>query len=684
MSIGITLSQLFSADFELEDFLIPVIVALGVLVGIALRIPVSRGLVLLLMMCGLGYVLGYLQVEKRYIGHYALLEEPEGFIGVVVSDHTERTNHMRYEVQLDRLVYPDTASQTFGKIYLYINKEESSLLRYGDVIAVSKGYFGVSPPKNPEEFDYKHYLELQNIYSHAFVDNADVIVLSNKPPNILLAYAYRLRGYAQGVIQTYIKERRERAIVSALVLGIKDHIDNELKLAYSSAGAIHVLAVSGLHVGIFVWLLNLLLSPLKRHLVGRFVFLLVSLSLIWMYALVTGLSPSVMRAATMFSVVLISEVVNRKSNIYNSLGIAAFVLIILDPFIIYSVGFQLSFIAVFGILMIYPLLYHKVHFHSKVWNYLWSILCVSVAAQIATFPLTLYYFHQFPTYFLISNLVVIPGATFMLCGGLLLLVMGSIFPTITAVLAYIYEWGVCLINDLVFFLQKLPYPLFDWLYMDLFEVILVYLILLLVYQLLISYKYPLLRLVVFLVVVFNGWSIWKDWKLRSEQKLVFYELDGVTAIDVIEGSKATLLVDTFPASKKDEIYYQVNPYRLANGLPKVENNWMKVGESPWGQEVQGITAVCLNDFRMLMVKDLDSYELKRSLKADVVVVESNMSKFDELFQCKMVILGNGMNYYDRKRMTELARHHEILCHSLNDQGYLALDLNALDFPKRQE
>jgi len=293
-----------------------------------------------------------LHYHELPFNHYSHLETPiQGFAGKITSPVNERKNHFRYDFELDQVIRSDSTFSTTGKIHIYIRKDSSNLrMQYGDQLVIYGRFYPIPKPDNPNEFDYKKFLSRQNIFSHAFVKQSDMKLVGNKASNPFLAWAYQLRVSASNVIDQHITQPRENGIAKALILGIKDHLDNDLKKAYSAAGAMHVLAVSGLHVGIVYLLIRLLFGRIIRlGIWGRYVFALLSILIIWLYAAVTGLSPSVLRAGTMFTLVAISDATFRESNIYNTLGVAAFILLLIEPYLIYSVGFQLSFAAVFGI-----------------------------------------------------------------------------------------------------------------------------------------------------------------------------------------------------------------------------------------------------------------------------------------------------------------------------------------------
>lgn len=636
---------------------------------------IAYGALILLFITYSGGSLASLNDEPLLPIHYSNYPHIDGFVGTVVSDNTERTNYQRYDLQLHYGRKDSVGIPLTGKIFLYVKKAENErLLEYGDVVAVSRSYFAIPSPKNPHEFDYRNYLKRQNIFAHAFIGKEDIRKIDYSPPNKVLSFAYKVRGEAHKQLNEYISYERERAILTALLLGIKDHLDNDIKSAYAAAGAMHVLAVSGLHVGIIYYVLLLLFSRLKAKRWGTVPFVLFSVTVIWLYALVTGFSPSVMRAATMFSVIIISDGFRRKANIYNSLGVAACILIVYDPNMIYSVGFQLSFAAVFGIVKLYPRLYRSVDFNNKIADYLWSITCVSIAAQIATFPLTLLYFHQLPTYFLISNLLVIPAATVMLGVGIIMLLVGSIFPVVGKAIGFYFQEAVWFMNEIVAAIQALPHPVYDWLYLDAVDVALIYLFLIFLVIGLSRFSYPNLVLAAIAMIVLFGWLNIKEFNQYKNEKIIFYGVEDATAIDLIDGQNAVLLIDSFSLNKQEVIDYQINPNRLANGLFPADETISLMKGSDLVFHHPAYDLIAWKGKRILLIEDLNGYTFKEPVYADIVYLKKPQYLDMNGIRAQQLILGTEFNYYDIKRAIA-AYGNEIEVHSLSQDGFWELDLS---------
>jgi len=638
--------------------------------------PIFSGLFSLLFFAYLGGILTTVSDTSTGENHYSQYDRVDGFVGLITSDNTERDHYYRYDLEIQGVYLDSSFHQSQGKIYCYIKKDSLNehIYQYGDVIMVNKGYFPVAPPKNPHEFNYQQYLKRQHISSHAFVGHDNVRLLENNPPNPVLAAAYHLRSSVKAQIDEFIAFPRERAIITALMLGIKDNLDDEVKLAYSSAGAMHVLAVSGLHVGIVFIILSFLFKKWKEKKWGNLLFVAISLFVIWMYALITGFTPSVLRAVTMFSVVIISSGFSRRANIYNSLGFAAFVMILYDPYIIYSVGFQLSFAAVIGIVILHPRLNRIFDFSYKVPEYLWSITCVSIAAQMATFPLTMLYFHQFPTYFLVSNLIVIPAAAVMLGLGIAMSLIGSVWPVLGHGLGWLLQYFSYLINELVSAIQFLPYPIFDWLYFDVTDTVLVYAILFFGILAMLRYQFQYVVIAFVSGFVLIGWSHFKSVEQVNQQKIVFYEIDDVIAIDLIDGNEAMLLLDDFNEENEEVIAFQVNPNRLVNGLPKSQTSWNYFKDSNMIRHSEMFDLLMWKGMRVAIPRNHSELEWEQPITADIVYFKSPEDLIP-VNTAQVVILGTGFGYWDVRSVKKKLSTDGLFVHSLSQDGFWEYDIN---------
>ncbi|GAA4268262.1 ComEC/Rec2 family competence protein [Hyunsoonleella aestuarii] len=313
-----------------------------------------------------------------------------------------------------------------GKSLLNIEKDSLYAKLIVDEIFIS--YLDLKDlihPLNPHQFDYKIYLDKQYIYHQSFIKNQELFKVKTSTKT-LFGIANTIRQYINSKMESHSFKPDELAIINALLLGQRQDISKEIYESYTNAGAIHILAVSGLHVGIILLILSIVLKPIEYFKYGRPLKIVLLVIFLWAFALIAGLSASVTRAVTMFSIVAIAMNLKRPTNIYNTLAISMFVILLFKPLFLFDVGFQLSYLAVFTIVSIDPILYNL--WKTKYWilDKLWHTLTITVSAQFGIIPISLYYFHQFPSLFFVSNIIIIPFLGLILGIGLLVILLTSI------------------------------------------------------------------------------------------------------------------------------------------------------------------------------------------------------------------------------------------------------------------
>ena len=348
------------------------------------------------------------------------------FVATVLEIPQEKSNSCKSLLKISAVINGDSVSNTKEQIIAYFEKDNNlKTLSPGNVILFNQPPQQIRNNGNPFEFDYKKYLARKRIYRQVYLTR-EHWKKTNKTTPSLNSYAEQIREKLLAIYKNQSIGETELEILSALTLGDKRTLDPEIKRIFSSAGAMHVLAVSGLHVGILFWVISLLLGFLRKNRSGKVLFVIISIILLWSFAFITGFSSSVLRAATMFSIFIIGENINRKANIYNSLAASALILLLFNPNCLFEIGFQLSYSAVFGIVFLQPQISGLIKVENRILKFFWDLLIVSVAAQIATFPITIYYFSQFPTYFWLTNIVIIPAVMILIPMGIFLLAFSKI------------------------------------------------------------------------------------------------------------------------------------------------------------------------------------------------------------------------------------------------------------------
>jgi len=539
-----------------------------------------------------------------------------------------------------------------GKLYIYIRKgDHKSDVAYGDMLIVRGSPDPTQKPKNPGEFNYQRYLSYQNIYHQDFVKSDEFVITDTQSGYSLYAFAIKSRELLRNILHMQIGEDRERAIALALLLGTKDELTPEINEAYAAAGAMHVLAVSGLHVGIIYGLILLCFKRSYKGPVMKWVFLVVALGGLWSYALITGLSASVLRAVTMFSLMTMAKVARREGNIYNTLSAAGLILLCYDPYMIMSVGFQLSFLAVFGIVYITPKIYHLIHVDQYLLNKMWEVTSVSIAAQIATAPLVLLYFHQFPTYFFLSNLVVIPAAFAILISGLALFAIHWI-PYLTDIVGFVLERLIYWTNEFVYVIEKLPNNTIDDLYITTLQSWLIIASIVLLFAFL--YYRRMVHLVFFSLAVLMFIVINQERELTNLQKkeIVFYSISRHTAIDFFQGDQAVIIADSSLLENKSKVRFHIKPKRLRAGIvgdPKfvATNDIVRT-------HIGNNDLIAWNGKRILILREHNNQVKK--LQIDVLVIANNsvysLKQLDDLHFDLLIVDGSNSHYRTSRLVKE--------------------------------
>ena len=386
------------------------------------------------------------------------VEEVERGTWLIVIDEPpfERANSMKANARIRANITGEQEVACDEHIVAYFRKDSlSRLIRQGDLLIVNATLNPVTNAGNPNEFDYRGYLSRKNIGRSAFAESGQWQKLDSYAQTPLFNFSNRIRYHLLDVLKRSGVSGNELSVVSALTLGYRADIDDELRKAYSTSGAIHVLAVSGLHVGIVFMVLNtfLMLFPFLNRV--KWLKMLIQLATLWLFAIITGLSPSVTRAATMFSFMAAGMAFNRQTYIYNSIAASAFILLLVNPNNLLDAGFQFSYSAVIAIVFLHPFLYQLLTFKNMLPDMAWDLTCVSISAQLGVAPLALCYFHQFPTYFILSNFIVIPAASVIVYGAFLLFAVSPV-PFLLETVGWLLDKFMYGVNFMIFFIEKLP------------------------------------------------------------------------------------------------------------------------------------------------------------------------------------------------------------------------------------
>lgn len=622
----------------------------------------------------LGITLTNLRVCPNHFSEVKkLVQNREFFTLQIIENPTEKEKSFKLIVQL----LSDNDHHTISKkAVLYLQKcPKSAQLQVGDYLMVHTKFKVFSPPQNPYAFDNQKYMKRKGIYFTAYASSQQWEYLSHASIHPLRTAASKAQHHFSTLFAQNGLQGEEYAVITAVLLGNDDTMEADLKAHFAAAGVSHILCVSGMHVGIIFMIINFLTKPLDYSPRLRFLKAFILLLVIWSYAHITGLAPSVKRAATMFTFVTLGSLLHRPTSIYHSLFASMFILLLINPLLLFEIGFQMSYLAVFGIVLIQPPLTRLWKPKYKVINYLWELATVSVAAQLTTFPLSLFYFGQFPNYFLLSNLSVISLSFLIVMTGIVLLVFSWI-PPLSRLIGILLTHEIRLLNQIVKGIESLPGSVTENIAITAPQMMLIYGIITaaFLYFMKKRFLFKTLALSTFLLL---GITFFID-KVKSQNRreLTLYAIDKMCAVECNAGTHGVLLLDS--AAQFSPFAYDFNIKNHVR-MQHIENEIISLDTSLY---------VCQNLVKQSHFLRFDThtvfflsgrewlYPMPEPVQVDVLCIQHNpripMCKLLQTFRFRTLLIDGTNSPYYEQRWIDSCQVYHIPCHSTRRDGYFSL------------
>ena len=496
------------------------------------------------------------EVQKDYYRNFE--SGARYYVARVFDDPTERESNIRAVLALEYQFGDSVPSRPVtGKVMAYFPKSDSAFaLQYGDLIAIPAPIRELTPPLNPEEFDYRAYLIRKGITGQCFLKDEDWMGLQVNNANPIYAFSYRFRDILLRSLAHCGLKDNEYGVAAAMLLGYRESLADEMHHKYIGAGAMHILCVSGMHVGIVYLVASFLLGFLNRKKWQKVLKESLLLALVWFYALIAGLTPSILRSALMLTFVIIGEVIRRKGFIINSIAASAFFLLCLNPNNLFEIGFLLSYSAVIGIVVLHKPIYHLFYVKNRLLDRAWDITAVALAAQIATIPFTLFYFNQFTTYFWLSNLVMTPVSFIVVVSGMVLLLVSWI-PYLNTLVGYLVWGAVYVMNVFVSWVDGLPFSILKGLYVSDFEfVMLIIAFMMLLLSVTLRKRRLIIGMLGALLLLMVSVTV-RLYASEDQKGMAVFSLRKHTAVDFVVTRDHVLLADSALMSDESTVDYSL-------------------------------------------------------------------------------------------------------------------------------
>jgi competence protein ComEC len=523
----------------------------------------------------------------------------DGLIVTLQEPLVEKPNSYKALARIEKIVGNDSVLPATGKAIFYFNKEAAAGLEYGTQLWVIKKVEPVRNSGNPAGFDYQRYSLFAGITHQSYLTANDFIILPTQKKNWFDNVIVNLREQIVTILKTHVGGAKETGLAEALLIGYKDDLDKTLVQAYSNTGVVHIIAISGLHVGLIYGVLLLLTKPLRgKKLRGlRFIIILAAL---WSFGVLAGAQPSVLRSVVMFSFIAASVVLDRNASVYNNLALSALLLLCYNPLWLWDVGFQLSYTAVLSIVIFFKPIYNWIYLQNKALDGIWRLMAVTLAAQILTTPISLYYFHQFPVLFLFTNLVAVPLSTLILFCEMLLCILNFITP-VAAALGWATTVLIRLMNGFIEQMDAVSFAVWEGIFISGLQA-------LLLMAFIAGFSFWLLErwraglwCALLSLLVFTTLRTFSIIHASGQQKLIVYNIAKRQAIDVFSGRTAAFIGDAALLQNSVAAKLHLQPTRIAHRIHDITFPSTKAFQ--WcGKTVMIIdTAIALQSFSKLHV-----------------------------------------------------------------------------------
>jgi competence protein ComEC len=605
------------------------------------------------------------QIKQNKI--YLFDNKEYSFIATVIENPEEKENSVKTLLKINAFKDSSSWRNPETKLITYFQKDSNLIdLKMGDQIIVKAYINEIKHSGNPYTFNYKEYLKFKEIYYQTYIKIENFKLLKRNCGNRLISFTNNLRQKLLRIYKTNKIRDNEFAVLSALTLGYKKDLTPELKESFSTSGAMHILAVSGLHVGIIFIILSKLLFFLECRKYGRIVQSTLIILILIFYAMLTGLSNSVIRATIMFIFICIGRMFTRQVNIYNTLSASAFIMLLYNPYSIMDVGFQLSYLAVISIVFFQPKIYSLLNLRYKFPDYIWQLVSVAIAAQIATFPLTIHYFNQFPVYFILSNILIIPFVSIIIYGALILFCF-SFSTNISYIIAKGLQLITLVLNKNVKFIQDLPFSKIDSLIIDKYEILILSATILCFSLFIISKRLKYVKYSLILLILLAGYNISASHLNAKKAIFIVHNIPKKTAINIINQQHSTLYSSFDIREERKNIEYNIAPLWNNLGIKKIDYKHAFSKENFY-------QIYSINNIRIININkaDLLNYKSKQKVKSDYIILSNNVNlnviSLKDYFQFNTIIFDSSNSFYKINKWKQECQKYNIKYYSILDKG----------------
>jgi competence protein ComEC len=688
MHLNISFSFMLVSACSLAGFFIIIILTAGLSENYKYRLLFGFSINTFIAISGI--VLAQLRLNRN-CEILERIESSEYFICRVVDHNEPKPGSVKVPLRIISYKYRKSWKKCNIRMLAYFPGDgNAAALTGGDIIIMITGLHKISNRGNPCEFDYAKFQKLKGFIFQSFPEPGTWKKIGHREG--LKTFASTMRDRLLGLYKKYGIDGNDYAVISAFTLGYKDALNPLIRKSFASAGAMHFIAVSGLHVGIIFYILNILLRfPVRIKWLKGFKIALI-IVILWFYALIAGLAPSVIRATVMFTIIQAGISLNRPVNIYNVLAATAYFMLLSDPAQISDTGFQLSFISVLGIVFFQPRLYRLLIFKNALPDRIWTLFTASLAAQAVVLPAVILYFHQLPVFGWLTNiLIIIPVALSIYMSVLLFIFSWS-------------EWTACLIvsaikallrfiNICITSVEHIPFAAIENIRSSPLITILLYIAIISVAMLVIFRNTLFVKLLILCTISLLSVHFVRNCNLCRQNRIVIFNVKSITAIDFIEGRYSYVLTNTDTEGSRRHIKNAAYNYWLNKGVARrnriicINDVRLKSADSDSISRlhIRSLYGNIMINFRgtrlLLLYNDkITEHIYNKKLKIDYLIIAHDYRPNDNTMQylsyIDNIIIDSSNNTETGRIWNEKCRRRGIKCKVISFEGALEIDLSG--------
>jgi len=638
------------------------------------KLQALQGFLLNLILVGLGIFLTYqkdIRHNKIWFGN--TYHDSDYIIATVNEPLIEKNRSYKVEALVNNVLQSGRVKNTTGKIIIYFEKDTANRpsLKYGDKILISKRLQQIKNSGNPGAFDYRRYSAFHQVFHNVFLKKNDWTLLDEKDINSLHQFLFTARENVLGILQKNMQGRDDQlAIAEALLIGYTQDLDKDLVQAYSNTGVVHIIAISGMHLGLIYIMLVWIFKRIPYIRKSEFFKVALILLCLWLFALLTGGSASILRAAVMFCCIAIGRSFNRRTSIFNPLAASAFLLICWNPYYLWDVGFQLSYLAVSGIIIFQKPIYHLLYIKTGWLNKMWQLASVTLAAQILTFPVCLYYFHQFPTLFLFTNILLVPLSTLILYVEIFLVAFAWV-PFVGIYLGKLTWWLLWVMNKIILWFNSLSFSVWDQISVSVVVTVFLYGIVIAAGYWLINKNKTAFKISLFLMLCFSALTGYTKWQSSGQQKLIVYNVPQHQSIDFISGNTYKFIGDPVLSTDGMLQNFHLKPARISLQLSRKVDSLSRLRQDKY--------FYLFNNKRILVIDGPVVFTpTGQKINVDYIIISKNpklyIPELARVFNCKQYIFDGSNSLWKIVKWKTDCEQLNLHCYSVPEQGAFVLDL----------